>query len=82
MGWITYVDGVQRRGKILYHLQRIDDRLAGPHPVLPGGDRRIGVYATEANARRAAHALEEPIEAKADCGGHGRHLRLGFRCAS
>jgi hypothetical protein len=65
MGWRTYVDAVQRQGRKHYYLKRIDDRLAGPHPVLPGTDGRVDFYATEADARQAARTLKEPIEAKA-----------------
>jgi hypothetical protein len=65
MGWRTYVDALVRHGKPYFYLQRIDDHLAGPHPVLAGADGRLGIYPSEAEARHAAETLNEPIEAQA-----------------
>ena len=64
MGWRTYVDAVVRHGQHYFYLQRVDDDLDGPHPVLPGTDGRLGFYRSEAEARAAAEMFGEGLEPK------------------
>jgi hypothetical protein len=64
MGWNTYVGAIVRHGRHYFYLQRINDELSGPHPVLVGIGERLGLYASEAEARAAAELLEEQVEAK------------------
>jgi hypothetical protein len=59
MGWRTYVDAVVRHGRHYFYLQRVDDDLDGPHPVLPGMDGRLGFYTSEPEARAAAELFGE-----------------------
>jgi len=61
MGWTTYVDGFTLRGGLWYYLQRVDDHLAGPHPVVRDRAGRLAFYAREAEAREAALLHDEPL---------------------
>jgi len=61
MGWTTYVDAFALQGGLRYYLQRVDDRLAGPHPVVTDRAGRLALHGSEAEAREAALLRDEPL---------------------
>jgi hypothetical protein len=61
MGWTTYIDAFVLGGQQRFYIQRVDENLIGPHPVLRDSRGHFALYSSETAARTAALERDEPL---------------------